>query len=140
MSDPGQMPAGRARQILGILESVEPSRRILEDVKSDSGYNLGANKLRKFWNSKKKTLGDLRHPHFAKLAVMIGRGTTSPVSGTLSSAYAPSQPFDAPQMSQSARGAGDSTPPKAKNPGMSLRKQAINPRMRLVDAMNKGMA
>jgi len=76
-------------------------------------------------------------PYFAKLAQLLTSGAPS---GALSSADLPPSPLTAPQPTQSARGAGDFTPNRPKKPGMPLRKQVTNPRLRVWDAMNKGVA
>lgn len=90
-----------------------------------------------------KKAGDPRLPHFAKLAQMMGMAGSPASLGGLSNADGPGQPFDAPKPPQPGQGAGaakNTTPPRPKKPGLPLRRQIANPRVRLLDAMNKGVA
>ena len=82
---------------------------------------------------------DLRLPHFAKLAQMMGMGGSAGSMGSLSSAKGPStSAFDAPYIDQSGRGSGDFSPPKPKKL-KTPKQQAVNPRLRVVDAMKRGV-
>jgi len=67
-------------------------------------------------------------------------GTTGARVGGTSGVVGGAPPFNAAQMANSARGAGDFTPSVPKAKAHSVRGSSTNPRLRLLDAMNKGTA
>jgi hypothetical protein len=118
------------------LKSTQQGQALLKGIERQTRAGV-AREL--FGGKKKSSADDPRVPHFAKIAQRMGMGVPT-ATGASSGAGDPLSSFDFPQSEAPARGAGNFTPPRPKKPGMPLRRQATNPRMRLLDAMNKGVA
>ena len=78
--------------------------------------------------------------HFAKLAdLMMGMGSgVGQLGGQPSSSD--KTVWDVPVNPTNARGSGFQTPPRPKKPGNTVKKQTVNPRKNLRDAMSQGIA
>lgn len=80
----------------------------------------------------------LKHSHFMKIAdLLMGMGQGAGQVGENSSS-ADKAIWDVPNVK--SRGSGYQTPPRPKKPGADIKKQAVNPRKNLRDAMTQGIA
>ena len=121
------LPKQALRAATRAMRQADVPQQVITELKKDDGKVL-----KKIWNEE-KTSSDPRLPHFAKLALMIG------ASGP-AAAMAPLPSAQGPGPTNQDLGPKNTTPKLPKPPGFDVKKQSTNPRMRLVDAMNKGMA
>jgi hypothetical protein len=131
-----KLPKPAVRAAVRNLRRSRAGQELLKEL----NRQLDSDTTQKIVDKYKEVKSDLRVPHFGKIAQMLGMAGSAGSMGALPGASGPASAFDAPQSAQSARGAGDFTPAKPKKPGHPLRRQATNPRLRLLDAMNKGVA